>query len=74
MLILHPEGVWLKNTAMFPLHDPETAVTFPPQTLVKAKRSVWSKGQPTIVEADDPLAPPKKTAAKIEANIPPPSK
>ena len=56
MNIVNPQGVWLRNTAAFPLQDPEINHLFVPNQVVKIRRSDWAKAQPVIEVVDDPLA------------------
>ncbi len=65
--VLHPNGVWLKNTGRFPLYDPEGLVVVPPGVPVKAKHTAWLKAQPTIELTDDPWPAPAPTAAPVAA-------
>jgi|JI10StandDraft_1071094.scaffolds.fasta_scaffold22193_10 hypothetical protein len=64
MRIIDPNGVWLKNTGAFPIHDPDIGVVLPAGETVKVAYSEWAKGQPTVV-LDDLLnsTPAEKPAA-----------
>ena len=57
MIILNPQGVWLRNSGAFPLYDPEGLVVIPAGVLVKAKYTGWLKGQSTVALAEDPEKP-----------------
>lgn len=59
MFIADPQGIWLKSTAAYQMHDPISNTLFLPDTLTKATLTEWVKGQPTITEQPDPLQPPK---------------
>ena len=56
MRIINPNGVWLKNTGMFPLYDPEANVVLPAGEEFQALHTDWAKGQPTIVLGEGPQA------------------
>lgn len=56
MNIIDTQGVWLRNSANFPLFDPETFHVFAPKQVVKIRRSDWAKGQAVIEVVPDPLA------------------
>ena len=56
MLVVNPEGTWLRSNAQFPLFDQESNHLFVPHEVVKIRRSDWAKAQPVIEVVDDPLA------------------
>ncbi len=63
MKIADSNGVWLQNTGMYRLPDPESGTIFEPGEPTKATETEWAKGQPTLVTVDDPTpaAPVVKT-------------
>ena len=67
MLVVNPEGIWLRNNAAFPLQDPETNHLFQPHEVVKIRRSDWAMGQSVIEVVPDPLAQPPVIAAVPQA-------
>ena len=56
MLVVNPEGIWLRNNAAFPLQDPDINHLFQPHEIVKIRRSDWAMGQSVIEVVPDPLA------------------
>lgn len=68
--IIDKDGVWLHNTGVFPIVDygrEGDQVALPPGMISKIKPSAFLKGQPTLVEVDDPLGssrPAKEVASK----------
>ena len=70
MNIVNPQGVWLRNTAAFPLQDPEINHLFVPNQVVKIRRSDWAKAQSVIELVPDPLATPPIIAAATVVKAP----
>ena len=56
MLVVNPEGTWLRSNAQFPLFDQEANHLFLPNQVVKIRRSDWAKAQTVIEVVPDPLA------------------
>ena len=54
--IVDRAGVWLINTAQFPLHDSQSNTRFEPGEPTKAALTQFVKDQPTIVRCADPSA------------------
>ena len=54
MRIYNPNGVWYKNTSIFPMPDPMSGVTYPPGLLIKITVTPWVKMQPVMVEQENP--------------------
>lgn len=63
MQIVNPQGVWIRNNSVFPMHDPESNTTYRPGVPMKVTETSWLAGQPTVELIDDPTAP----AAPAEA-------
>jgi hypothetical protein len=55
MIVVDPQGAWVRSTSQYPLQDPESGTRFEPATTYKAKVTEWLKGQPAIVKVQDPL-------------------
>lgn len=69
MQISDPQGAWLINTGLHQIHDPESSTVFYPGVLTKATYTNWVKGQPTITQQPDPLAPPAPVEPPAKAPV-----
>lgn len=69
MLVINPEGTWLRSSAQHPMFDPEINHLFQPHEIVKIRRSDWAMGQSVIELVPDPLATPPVIAAVPAAPV-----
>lgn len=73
MKVIDSDGVWIQNVGDFRIPDygraeaePGTDLEFyEPGVPTKVKMSAWIKGQPTLVEIEDPTS--KPTTKKVKA-------
>lgn len=59
---------WFVNMGQFPFVDPETNVTFVPNTPTLVNESAWMKSQPVIQLMTDPTQDLEELRAKVESD------